>query len=326
MRLGVTIPFAAPLAEHEPLIARLLDSGFTDLWTAETAGTDAFGPLLISSNWAPGAFLGTAVASLFSRGPALLAMNIATLAETAPERTIIGIGVSSKTMVEDWNDANFYRPRSRTVDTVRFLRSALRGDRIDATYDTFEVKRFQLERVPQTVPPILVAALGRRMIEAAASVADGVVLNWLSAGDVTRVKQVLDEHRDEGQDAQVAARIFVCVSEDSDAVRSAAATLVARYLTVPGYAAYHRWLGRTEALFDLWHFWAAGDRAAATASIPAAVTDDLILHGTAAQCAAQIAQYVSNGVTIPIVKMLPLIKGADLCDDAAAVAREYQSL
>jgi hypothetical protein len=63
------------------------------------------------------------------------------------------------------------------------------------------------------------------------------VLNWLSASDVAKARQVV------GPTALVAARIFVCCSPDTAVVRAAARRLIAGHLTVPGYAAFHTWLG-----------------------------------------------------------------------------------
>ncbi len=45
-RLGITIPFDAPLVEHPALLRALAD---TDFWTGETARGDAFSPLLFAA-------------------------------------------------------------------------------------------------------------------------------------------------------------------------------------------------------------------------------------------------------------------------------------
>ena len=94
--------------------------------------------------------------------------------------------------------------------------------------------------------------------------------------------------------------------------------LIATYLTVPGYAAFHDWLGRGEAMKEMRDAWAAGDRNAAMAAVPVDVIDDLIVHGTAADCRAQINQYVENGLDTPIIAALPT--GTDLLETARALA------
>ena len=91
----------------------------------------------------------------------------------------------------------------------------------------------------------------------AAREGDGAIINWLSAEDVTKVAAVVREHSG-GVDKEIVARIFVCPSEDADAVRTAAEFAIAAYLNVPVYAAFHDWLGRGPALQGMWDAWKAG--------------------------------------------------------------------
>src|SRR5256714_11264357 len=146
-RWGLTVPLTGVrLGVHAPLLAELTDFGYTDVWSSEVAGTDAFTPLALASTWAPELRLGTAIAPVFTRGPALLAMTAAALAEVAPDRFRLGIGASSPVVVEDWNAQPYADPLGRTRDMLRFLRSALAGDLVDEAYPTFSVRRFKLER------------------------------------------------------------------------------------------------------------------------------------------------------------------------------------
>src|SRR5256885_8800767 len=179
-RWGLTVPLTGvPLGAHASLLAELVDLGYTDVWSSEVAGTDASTPLALASTWAPELRLGTAIAPVFTRGPALLAMTAAALAEAAPDRFRLGIGASSPVVVEDWNAQGYVDPSGRTRDTLRFLRQALAGELIDEAYPTFAVRRFKLERPPASPPPILLAALRAGMLRLAAAEADGGVLNWL---------------------------------------------------------------------------------------------------------------------------------------------------
>ena len=53
-RWGITLPLTGvPLMAHRDLVRELPDLGYTDVWSAETAGTDAFSPLLLAAEWAP---------------------------------------------------------------------------------------------------------------------------------------------------------------------------------------------------------------------------------------------------------------------------------
>ena len=303
MRWGMTVPLGGvPLADHQAVYAALGRAGFTDLWSSEVAGADAFTPLAMAAAWTPSMRLGTAITPVFTRGPGLLAMSAAALAEAAPGRFQLGIGSSSPVVVGAWNSVEFTEPYARSRDMLRFLKSALAGDLVDHDYGTFAVRRFRLERPPVIPPPVLLAALRPGMLRLAAAEADGVILNWLSPADVTTA---LAETKAAPTGFDVAARIFVCPTDDADYARAAARRLIAAYLTVPAYAAFHRWLGRAETLAPMWEAWAAGERKAALAAIPDEVVDDLVVHGSPEVCRARVESYVAAGITVPAMALLP---------------------
>ena len=205
---GITIPFdRAPLHAQQERISELADLGYTDAWSAETDGTDAFTPLVLTSQWAPSLRLGTAIVPVFTRGPAVIAQSALAMAQAAPGRFVLGLGTSSDVIVGRWNGIEFDEPYKRVRDTVRF-------------------------------------------------------------------------------------------------VRAQAKFAIAAYLNVPVYAAFHEWLGRGPQLQGMWDAWKAGDRAAALEAIPDEVVDQLIVHGSHAQCRAHIQRYIDNGVTTPALAVL----------------------
>ncbi|MEV1286180.1 LLM class F420-dependent oxidoreductase [Micromonospora sp. NPDC049679] len=299
----MTVPLSGvPLADHAGIYSTLAQAGFTDLWSSEVAGVDAFTPLALAAAWQPELRLGTAIVPVFTRGPGLLAMTAAALAEAAPGRFALGIGASSPVLVRDWNAVPFTEPYRRTRDMLRFLRAALRGEAVDEQYDTFAVRRFRLERPPAVPPAILLAALRPRMLRLAGAEADGVILNWLAASDVPRVVAEVGERR---EGFEVAARIFVCPTEDAGYARNLGRRMITAYLTVPAYAEFHRWLGRESVLGPVWEAWAAGDRRGALAAVPDELVDDLVLHGSPEECRAQVQRYADAGVATPVIALLP---------------------
>ena len=298
-RWGITIPLmGVTLAEHRRYLEEIAELGFTDVWSSEAGAHDAFTPLALAAAWTPSLRLGQAVIPVYTRGPALLAQSIASLCEAAPGRVAVGIGTSSNVIVQRWNDIPFEQPYQHTRDTIRFLHAALSGEKVTEEYETFKVDGFRLGVRVKEQPPILVGALREGMLRLAGREGDGAIVNWLSADDVPRVAPIV------GEGKEVAARIFVMPSEDRDAVRQLGTRLIAEYLNVPVYAAFHEWVGRGEALRDMWDAWKAGDRKRATASIPDEVLDDLIVNGSAEECAAHVRRYAANGITTPAPMVL----------------------
>ena len=157
--------------------------------------------------------LGTAIANVYTRGPATLASTAAGLADMAPGRFVLGIGAGSQPIVESWNGGQFSRPATRVRETAQFLRKALAGERVVFKGETFTVDGFRLTRVPAHPVPIYVAALREGMLKVAGQVGDGVILNWLSPDDVPRsVGVVREAARQAGRDPdaiEVTARLFV---------------------------------------------------------------------------------------------------------------------
>lgn len=304
IRPGMTVPLPGPLHSHRDKLGELADLGYTDIWSAESDGADAFTPLALAAAWEPRLRLGTAIVPAYTRSPACMAQSVASLADAAPGRFAIGIGSSSNVIVERWNGVPFVEPYKKVRDVVRFLRDALSGEKVSKSYDTFEVQGFRLGIRPEKTPPILVAALREGMLRLAGREADGVIINWLSAEDVSKVVGVVKEAAG-GQDREVVCRVFVCPSEDADKVRAAGKFAIAAYLNVPVYAAFHDWLGRGEVLRPMWDAWQAGDRKGALAAIPDSLVDELIVHGSPAACRARIQKYFDNGVTTTSLALMP---------------------
>ena len=215
VRPGMTVPLPGPLHTHREQLAELADLGYTDIWSAEADGADAFTPLALAAAWEPRLRLGTAIVPAYTRAPACFAQCVATLADAAPGRFAIGIGSSSNVIVERWNGVPFVEPYKKVRDVVRFLRDALSGEKVTKRYDTFEVQGFRLGIHPAEPPPILVAALREGMLRLAGREADGAIINWLSADDVTRVAAVVGDAAG-GEERELVARIFVCPSENTE--------------------------------------------------------------------------------------------------------------
>jgi probable F420-dependent oxidoreductase len=313
----MTVPLPGHLHSHAGRLRELADLGYTDIWSAEVDGPDAFTPLALAAAWEPRLRLGTAIVPAFTRAPACLAQSVAAMADAAPGRFVVGIGSSSDVIVERWNGVPFVHPYQRVRDVVRFLRDAMSGEKVAKRYDTFAVDGFRLSIRPEVRPPIVVAALREGMLRLAGREADGAILNWLSPEDVARVAPLVHAG---GPDKEIVARIFVCPSDDTERARAVGRFAIAAYLNVPVYAAFHEWLGRGPQLQGMWDAWRAGDRKAALTAIPDEVVDELFVHGSPAACRATIQRYFDNGVTTSSLLVVPLDESFDLWEGVRQLA------
>ena len=324
-RWSLSVPIEeVSLAEHADIAREAEQLGYTDAWSLEVDGIDCFSPLAVIGS-ATHLRLGTAIANVYTRGPATLAMTAAGLAEAAPGRFCLGIGAGSQPIVESWNGGSFSKPTKRVREMVQFLRQAFAGDRVVFEGETFSVQGFRLSRVPSAPIPIHVAALRPAMLRVAGSVGDGAIINWLSAGDVTKsvavVRQAAQQAGRDPDSVEITARVFVCVDPPSPETDTGIRRHINTYLNVPVYKAFHEWLGRSEALGPMWQAWSSGDRKGAVAAIPDQVINDLILQGSVDEIHAHIQRYMDAGVTTAFLQLQSFSK-----DPAEKRARLLQAV
>jgi probable F420-dependent oxidoreductase len=309
-RWGVTFPLQGlPLTAHKEILQEAEALGYTDAWTAEVDGGDAFVPIAAAAAWTQSMRFGTAVANIYTRTPTLLAMSTSATAEAAPGRFVLGLGSSSPAIVERWNGVKLERPLQRMREIILYLRQVLTGQKTTAEAETFKASGVRLTRTQAGVPPIFVGALRRKMLQLAGEFGDGVILNWLSPTDVAKVVPVVkDAAKAAGKNPneyEVAARIFVIPTEDENVVRMLGRFIIAAYLTTPVYYPFHEWLGRGEALRPMMEAWKAGERQDALSLVPDEVIQDILVFGDRQRIVDKVQAYVENGVTVPVMAIIP---------------------
>jgi probable F420-dependent oxidoreductase len=293
MRWGLTLPPPGrPLRDAEDLVRRAEAAGYTDLWSGETNGPDGFTPLALAAAWTDTVRLGTGVVGVFTRGPALLAMEAAALADASDGRFVLGIGASSDRIVEGWNRIPFERPLSKVSETVDFVRTALAGERTETG--------FKLEQAPERPPPIVLAALRGKMLRLAVEKADGAFTNYLPLSDVSKVVEQLEGAPER---FELLCRFF-CMPGEREQVEPLARFMFASYATVPVYEAFFRWLGHGEAIDPMLEAWTAKDRNRAAELAPWDLIEEVFLFGSPEAIRERLAAFVDAGVTLPV--LLPI--------------------
>jgi probable F420-dependent oxidoreductase len=284
LRWGLTIPFSGvPLSEHGDLLRRAEAAGYDDLWTAETAGHDAFTPLALAAVHTSGMRLGTGVVNPFTRGPAVLAQHAAALADASGGRFVLGLGSSSNVIVERWNGVPFERPLSRVRAAVEALRPVLAGDRGPGG--------FKLEAPPREPVPIVVAALRGKMLALAAEVGDGAFTNFLPLSGAPQVAEAFG-----APDKELLCRFF-CFPDPEEEALPAARRMLVGYATVPVYTAFFRWLGWGERIDPMVEAWEAGDRARALELVPDDLVREMFVFGDGDAQRERLGAFAEAGIT-----------------------------
>ena len=161
-------------------------AGIRRVWLAETAGPDALvAAALIASQL--DLEVGTAVVPVWTRSPAVLAMAAADVVAAGGGRPFhLGLGAGGQAIVERWHGLDFTGSVERMADTIAILRQALAGGRTGHQGVRASSTGFRLTSPPcPELVPIYVGGIGPRMVELAARAADGLILTWAPARDVT---------------------------------------------------------------------------------------------------------------------------------------------
>lgn len=288
---------------------RLAESlGYDSVWVTHIASRE---PLQVLSHYAHATStigLGTGVVPFALRHPALLGMEAATLDEVTGGRLRLGIGVSHRITIEQWYGLSIDDPVGRITEYTQILRSifANGGDDVEGKH---YVSRFSLQRYSARADlPILWAAMGPKMLEAAARYADGIVLWMCSPAHIrTSIRPAVDAAlaaAGRSTDGfEVVAAVPCAVTEDVEAAREAFRGQAFMYLNLPFYRKEIAQAHPDDlAAFD--ERMAEGDIGGARAAMSAGFVDDFAGIGDASTVRAKIEEYRAAGVTLPGVGVI----------------------
>src|SRR5580692_9863771 len=243
MRIGTSVTErggATALAQMADDLRQAADDGFASAWMANIFGLDALTALAVAGSQAPGIELGTAVVPTYPRHPAVLAQQAMTAAlAIGPGRLTLGIGLSHQIVIESMYGYSFDKPARHMREYLSVLLPLLDGTAVSMDGETVHA------HIGLTTPraariPVLVAAMAPRMLELAGGKADGTIL-WMTGPNTVRdyvVPSITAAASAAGRPApRVVCTLPVCVTDDADAARSAAATEFVIYGQLPSYRA-----------------------------------------------------------------------------------------
>ena len=307
-RLGIAVPIQHPLTAPEcvDLAQRAEAAGYESIWIPEVVGTDAFTLMTAMVGVTTRLHVGTGIVPIFTRTPSLMAMTAASIAQLAPGRVRVGLGISTPNIIQNWHGMAYDKPLARLREYVTIIRKALAGERISQAHGAYPLRNFRLGlSVSPPAIPLYIAALNPRMLQLAGELADGVLLNWIPEGQVAWALEHLRAGANRAghtlADLDVACLVRTCVTDDLAAARQWLRRELTGYAIVEAYQRYFQHLGfgsETQAINAQWQ---AGNRAGAVAAVSDTMTERLAVFGSAAQCRARLAGFVEAGVNLPIV-------------------------
>jgi alkanesulfonate monooxygenase SsuD/methylene tetrahydromethanopterin reductase-like flavin-dependent oxidoreductase (luciferase family) len=181
--------------------------------------------------------LAAGVLSVWGRTPATLAMTAATLHEISGGRYVLGLGASTRALVEGFHDTAFEHPAAKLRMVTTKVRALLDG--APAHLDTVPGARpLRLGQRPAPELPIWLAAMGDRTLRVAAELGDGwfpaMVARDRLAGWVARLHRLCEAVGRRAPAPTVAAGPMTVVDDDPRTARGVAASCAAWYLCAMG--------------------------------------------------------------------------------------------
>jgi probable F420-dependent oxidoreductase len=214
-----------PIGDLRAYARRAEDLGYRTLWMPETVGREPFTALGLLAGETQRIRLGTSIVSIWGHDAETTRMAAMTLAEATGGRFVLGLGVSHPHLAAKLRGHDYDKPLTRMREFLAAYRSAVYKGPI-ATPDPDE-------------PPILLAALRERMLELAATGADGAFPYLFTPERVAWARGILDRAATHaGRSRPTLAVSMPAVLEDqSGPARDAARAYLAPYLRTPNYQA-----------------------------------------------------------------------------------------
>ena len=182
MRIGMMIgegSWSAPGLDGLVERAREIEAkGFDTVWMANIFSFDAIGALGVVGRETKRVELGTAVVPTYPRHPVAMAQQALTTQAASGGRFVLGIGLSHQLVIEHLLGLSYARRASHMREYLEVLAPLLRGEPCDFKGEEYRVQVGL--QVPGAAPvPVLVAALGPKMLELAARLAAGTI-TWMT--------------------------------------------------------------------------------------------------------------------------------------------------
>ena len=307
--LGVAFP---PMEVRRDVLVRTAvraeELGYDGFFVAEAWGLDAFALLAEIATRTRRILLGPAIVNVWSRSAATLAMSAATLSSISGGRFVLGLGVSTRQLVEGLHDSVYSAPLAQLRRTVSQVRALLAGERIPLGADN-KARPLRLA-TPAAAVPIWLAALGPASIRLTGELADGWMPWFFPLSRMSDGRKQLQVGTSDGRPLMDPCRICptlaAAITADAATARQLAAWWVSFYLTTMGpfYAGTLDALGYGSEVRAV----LAANREGFIGEVPVdaeLLLDELIVYGDPDAARQRLAHWYQAGASFPILSLPP---------------------
>lgn len=323
MKLGLIVGYSgARIDVPIGLVKQAEQLGYDSVWTAEAYGSDAMTPLAWIAAQTSRIRLGTAIAQLAGRAPAMCAMQAMTIdALAGGGRMIVGIGVSGPQIVEGWYGQPWGRPYWRMRDYVEIMQKIFRregpvshaGTEISLPYAgdgaTGLGKPLRSILHPSDDIPIVLGTGGDSMLRLCGEICDGVLPLRFVPREMPRFRRRIEEGFQRAGNGKswdsfaVDPLVPVMLTEDVTSALAAMKPSIALYVGGMGHPSmnFHKsameQLGYADAAARIEELFRGGRKQEAAAAVPDEFVDEQALVGSAKRIRERYRPWADCGVT-----------------------------
>jgi probable F420-dependent oxidoreductase len=200
-----------PATQVKEAVAEIEELGYAALWFGETAGREAFTNASMLLCATSRLVVATGIANIFVRDAWATNAAAMTLAGAYPDRFVLGLGVSHRPMVE-MRGHDYRSP----ISTMRSYLKDMRQARFEAV-------------PPEHDPPLIIAALGPRMLELCRDLADGAHPYLVTPQHTAGAREIL------GEDPLLVVEQAVAPTSGREEALRLARSHLSPYMQLPNY-------------------------------------------------------------------------------------------
>jgi len=224
------------------LVSRARDfeaRGFHTMWMANALGLDAITAQAVVGRETERIELGTAAVPSFPRHPMAIAQQALTAQVACGGRFTLGVGLSHRPIIEFMMGLSYDGPARHMREYVAVLGPLLRGEAVHFDGESYRVNG-ALDVAGGSPVPLLVAALGEKMLRIAGEASDGTVLGL--TGPKAIEEHVVPKIRSAAEAAgrplpRIVASFPIALTGDPAGAREKVSELLGMYGNLPSYRA-----------------------------------------------------------------------------------------
>jgi probable F420-dependent oxidoreductase len=287
-------------------------AGLDRVWCTET-GVDVFLQAYEIARETRNIEIGTAIAVALARNPMTVAYTAWSIAEVSNGRFTLGLGSQVKAHIERRFSMPWGRPASQMREFVLALRAIWEcwrtGERLSFEGEYYShtlMNEFWAPKPHAQRIPIHLAAVGPKMVETAAEVADGIILHsftnneYLETVTFPAIERGLARSGRTIDDLEISIPLFMIMGdtpEERIAVREKVAMQLAFYGSTPSYLPVLDAIGAAHLQPELAALSKSGDVRRALEVVPDDIIDQFAIQGRPEDMPTLAKAHLGNRVT-----------------------------